>query len=223
MKREWLVLWGASALLCSLVTESVAAEGIFAPAEKKWLIRVRAAYMDMARESTPIPTLGVPSDAIYAESRFIPELDISYFITKHIAAELVLSYPQKHDLFVRDSALGAFKAGTFRHLPPTLLFQYHFLPDHRWFRPYIGGGMNYTFFFNEKLSVPGVTGLHLEPGSLGGAAQLGFDVMLVHDISVNFDVKKIFIDSNVKNDAGMKVSHIDPDPLIFSVGLGWRF
>lgn len=83
--------------------------------------------------------------------------------------------------------------------------------------------MNYTFFFKEKLSVPGVTGLHLEPSSLGGAAQLGFDIMLVHDISVNFDVKKIFIDSNVKNDAGMKISHIDPDPLIFSVGLGWRF
>ena len=183
----------------------------------------------MDQRSDPIPTLGVPRDAIEIRDIFIPELDISFFFTKHIAAELVLTYPQKHELHFHNSAIGAFKSGSFKHLPPTLMLQYHFMPD-SWFRPYIGGGVNYTFFFDEKIVVPGVTGLRLETGSLGGALQFGFDVKLKKicscipdDLFLNADLKKVFIDSKVKNGAGVTISNLNPDPLVIGVGLGYRF
>lgn len=211
------------------IAETSLLQEIFTQADKKWMVRVRAVYLQMAKESDPIPALGVPGNAIAIRDIFIPELDISYFFTKHIAAELVLTYPQKQELYFNSSAIGSFKSGSFKHLPPTLMLQYHFMPD-SWFRPYIGGGINYTFFFDEKLVVPGVTGLHLETGSLGGALQFGFDVQLTKicacvpdGIFLNADLKKLFIDSKVKNDAGVTISHLNPDPLVIGVGLGYRF
>lgn len=191
-------------------------------ADGAWMVRARAVNLDMANESTAIPALGVPSNAIQASDKVIPEVDISYFMTQRIAAELILSYPQKHDINVADSALGPFKAGTFKHLPPTLLLQYHFMPDAS-FRPYVGAGINYTRISSVSLAVPGVTGLHLDRDSIGGALQIGFDYKLSDNMYLNFDVKKIYIQSDVRTDAGVKVSEVKLDPLAIGVGIGWRF
>ena len=54
----------------------------------------------------------------------IPELDISYFFTPNIAAELVLTVPQEHRVYLNGTDIGSFK-----HLPPTLTLQYHFMPQ----------------------------------------------------------------------------------------------
>ncbi len=213
----------------SATAETNLLQGIFAEADKKWMVRVRAVSLQMSQESDPIPALGVPEDAIEIRDIFIPELDISYFFTKHIAAELVLTYPQKHELHVHGSGIGPLKSGTFKHLPPTLMLQYHFFPD-GWIRPYIGGGVNYTFFFDEKINVPGITPLRLETGSLGGAVQFGFDVDLTKICACipdgfffNADLKKIWINSRVKAFGSIQVSKLYPDPLVAGVGLGYRF
>ncbi len=226
---RFLVLLAAGFFSMSATAETNLLQGIFAATDKKWMVRVRAVYLQMSQESDPIPALGVPEDAIEIRDIFIPELDISYFFTKHIAAELVLTYPQKHELHFHGSAIGPFKSGTFKHLPPTLMLQYHFFPD-GWIRPYIGGGVNYTFFFDEKINVPGITPLRLETGSLGGAVQFGFDVDLTKicacipdGVFFNADLKKIWINSRVKAFGSIQVSKLYPDPLVAGVGLGYRF
>lgn len=186
--------------------------------EGKFMVRVRALQLDPANDSTAIPGLGVPSDAIDVEDRIIPEVDISYFFTKHIAAELVLTYPQKHDVELMGTKIGSFK-----HLPPTLMAQYHFQPDAK-FRPYVGAGVNYTHISSVNLNVPGVGKLDLENDSWGGALQVGFDVMIDKHWSFNVDLKKIWIDSDVELKAtGVKVSSVGVDPLLFGVGVGYRF
>lgn len=208
-------------LALTITTVALAAPSAFA-AEGPWLVRVRAVNLDMVNKSDAIPSLAVPSDAIRASDKTIPEVDISYFITKNIAAELILTVPQKHDVHVTQSAVGAFNAGTFKHLPPTLTLQYHFMPDGQ-FRPYVGAGVNYTLFSGVKLAVPGVDTLRLEKNSLGGALQAGFDVKLDKNLYLNLDVKKIYINTDIKLSNGTKVSHLKVDPLAVGVGLGWRF
>ncbi len=208
-------------LVLAIASAALAAPGAFA-ADGPLMVRVRAVNLDMENKSDAIPALAVPSDAIRASDKTIPEVDISYFIGRNIAAELVLTVPQKHDVEVTQSAIGAFKAGTFKHLPPTLTLQYHFLPDGR-FRPYVGAGVNYTRFSSVNLAVPGVTPLRLENDSWGGALQAGFDVKLTENLFVNLDVKKIRINTDIKDDAGNVVSHLKADPLAIGVGLGWRF
>lgn len=208
-------------LVLAIASAALAAPGAFA-AEGPLMVRVRAVNLDMENKSDAIPALAVPSDAIRASDKTIPEVDISYFIGRNIAAELVLTVPQKHDVEVTQSAIGGFKAGTFKHLPPTLTLQYHFLPDGR-FRPYVGAGINYTRFSSVNLAVPGVTPLRLENDSWGGALQAGFDVKLTENLFLNLDVKKIYIGTDIKDDAGTVVSHLKADPLAIGVGLGWRF
>jgi len=187
-----------------------------------WMVRVRALYMDPADKSEPVPALGVPANAITVSEKLFPEVDVSYFFTKHLAAELVLTYPQKHDVTVEKSVLGGpVKIGTFKHLPPTLSLQYHFTPDAD-FRPYVGAGINYTWIMDDNLEIPGVGQLTLESGSFGGSYGAGFDWRLDKNLFLNVDVKKVYISSDVKL-GGNKVTSVGVDPVLYSIGLGWRF
>lgn len=213
LKKRFLALTAAAAAMVALGAQAD---------DGPWMVRARAVNLDTANKSGAIPLLAVPSDAIHVSDKTIPEVDISYFFTKNVAAELILTVPQKHDVKVTSSAIGAFKAGSFRHLPPTLTLQYHFLPDSQ-FRPYIGAGINYTRITNDDLTVPGVTKLHLENDSWGGALQAGFDVKLGKSLFLNLDVKKIYIRSDVTAPGLGKISHVKVDPLAVGIGIGWRF
>ncbi len=190
--------------------------------EGNWMVRARAVNVDTYNGSSAIPSLAVPKDAIHVESKVIPELDVTYFFTRNLAAELVLTVPQKHDVKVKQSALGAFDAGHFYLLPPTLTAQWHFNPDGQ-FRPYVGAGITYSVFSGDQLRVPGVTGLHLDNSYLGLAAQAGFDVKITNNLFFNMDIKKAQVRSDVENDAGVKVSRVKVDPVLFGVGIGYRF
>jgi outer membrane protein len=145
-----------------------------------------------------------------------PEVDISYFFTKNIAAELILTYPQQHDV----NLAGTGKIGTVKHLPPTLTLQYHFLPDAQ-FQPYIGAGLNFTKF--SSANIAGGT-LGVDSSSTGGALQAGIDITLTSNMYLNFDIKKVWIGTDVKNLAtGAKLTHLNLNPWLPGVGLGWRF
>lgn len=202
--------------LAVLVASAFAAPQLAQAAEGPWMVRVRAVDLNMENKSDPILGTG-PSDLIEVDDKTIPEVDISYFFTKNIAAELILTYPQKHDVTV-DGA----KIGTFKHLPPTLTLQYHFLPDAT-FRPYVGAGINYTRIGSVSLNALGAD-LDLEDDSIGGALQIGFDVKLTDNWFLNVDVKKIYIESDVTiKGTDTKVSKVTLDPLAIGVGVGYRF
>lgn len=209
----------------ALALAAAAVAGAFAQpavAAEPWMIRVRALYLDPADKSQAIPALAVPTDAITVSDKWFPEVDISYFLTPNIAAELVLTYPQKHDVTVQQSALGGpVQIGSFKHLPPTLSIQYHFAPDAQ-FRPYVGVGVNFTNISDVNLEIPTVGRLNLDRQSWGGAFGAGFDYKWDKNLYVNFDVKKVYIGTDVTL-GGTKVSEVKVDPVLWSIGLGWRF
>ncbi len=180
--------------------------------QSPWLVRVRAEHLSPADKSDPLGGAGA-SDRLGVSSKTIPELDVSYFFTPNIAAELVLTYPQKHDVRLDGANIGSFK-----HLPPTLLLQYHFAPEAQ-FRPYLGAGVNYTRI--SSVNLLGGAG-SLENSSVGLALQAGVDYKLDQHWSLNFDVKKVQIRSDVFI-SGAKVSSVKIDPLMVGVGVGYRF
>ncbi len=205
--RSMLSLLAMVALVAPVAAQS---------AEGPWLVRVRALSLTPADKSDAIPSLSVPEDAITVSSKIFPDLDISYFFATNFAAELVLTYPQKHDV-----ELNGAKIGTFKHLPPTLMLQYHFLPTGS-VRPYVGAGVNFTLISDVALLVPGVGALDLDDSSIGGAAQVGADVRLSPGFFLNFDVKKVILGSDVLA-GGSAVSKVKVDPWLLSVGIGRRF
>ncbi|WP_151632397.1 OmpW/AlkL family protein [Noviherbaspirillum aerium] len=201
-------------------TVAVTALGIFSTQasaqQSPWQLRARAVHIDPADKSSAGTgaLAGLPADAITVSSKTIPEVDISYFFTPNLAAELILTYPQKHDVSV--SGLG--KIGTFKHLPPTLTLQYHFAPAAQ-ISPYVGAGVNYTRISSVRL-LNGTA--DLESHSFGLALQAGIDFKLDKNWSLNFDVKKVQIRSDVLV-GGVAVSKVKVDPVLVGVGLGYRF
>lgn len=196
----------------------LAAQSSAPAAEGKWMVRVRALSLVPADQSDAIPSLNVPADAITVSKKVFPEIDISYFFTRHIAAELVLTYPQEHDVKVAGT-----KIGTFKHLPPTLLAQWHFLPTGT-IRPYVGAGVNLTLISSVDLAVPNVGALDLESSSIGVAGQVGVDVRVAPKWFVNADAKYVTIGSDVTLAAnGTKVSKVGVNPYLLSLGVGYRF
>ena len=173
-----------------------------------WLVRARLLQLRPSVSST-IGTLDVSNEVT-------PEVDFSYFLTENIAAELILA-TQRHT--VKNAGVDL---GKVSHLPPTLTLQYHFMPKET-FRPYVGAGLNYTRFYNTSLAL-GATPLTVDSNSWGGAVQAGFDVALDKKWFLNFDIKKIWIKTDVKNGTtGAFVSQLKIDPVVGGVGVGLKF
>jgi len=180
--------------------------------DSPWLVRARAVHIDPADKSDPVGGTGA-SDRLHVSDKWIPEVDIAYFFTPHWAAELILTYPQKHTVTLDGAAIGSFK-----HLLPTLTAQYHFLPGAA-IDPYVGAGVNYTLMSKVKLLNGGAS---LEHDSIGLALQAGADFRLDERWSLNVDVKKVQIRSDV-DIGGARASRVKVDPLLVGVGLGYRF
>lgn len=180
--------------------------------QSPWQVRARAVHINPADKSEPVGGTGA-SDRLTVSDKTIIEADISYFFSPNWAAELILTYPQRHDV-----ALDGAKIGTFKHLPPTLTLQYHFTPSAQ-LSPYVGAGINYTRISSVKL-LNGAA--NLERNSFGLALQAGVDLKLDKNWSLNFDVKRVQIRSDVES-GGAKISRVKVDPLLIGVGVGYRF
>jgi len=180
--------------------------------DSPWLLRLRAVNLSPADKSTPLGGAG-SADRITVEQRIIPELDVSYAFTPNWSAELVLTYPQKHDVMLDGAVIGSFK-----HLPPTLLAQYRFTPLGQ-FTPYLGAGINYTRISADHLLGGAAT---LDDHSVGAALQAGVDYRINAHWSLNVDLKRVNIRSDVTV-AGATVSKVKVDPTLFALGVGYRF
>ncbi|GAB3031130.1 OmpW/AlkL family protein [Bowmanella dokdonensis] len=168
-------------------------------------------------------------------------LTIDYDLSQNWTLELVAATPFSHDINL-DSSVGAVNGlavGETKHLPPTLLAQYHFGSADQTFRPFVGLGLNYTLFFSEKVD-PALTNvlvatgaaqasddvsLHLDD-SMGLAAQAGFN----YRINANWGVHAMLAWADIDTDAevrvnGTNVQSIDVkiDPMIFFLAARYSF
>ncbi|WP_298375388.1 OmpW family outer membrane protein [Azospirillum sp.] len=161
---------------------------------------------------------------------YIPEVDFTYFFTDNIAAELIAG-TSRHKVRGNLNGLGnSIEVGKVSLLPPTLTVQYHFLPKER-ISPYVGAGLNYTLFYNEDaantVNPAGLRVTNTEyKNRFGFALQAGVDVALTGAWSLNLDVKKIFLKTDVTatvNGALPVTSKVTLDPWLVGVGVGYRF
>ena len=207
----------AATLGCAL-TASIAALSLpeAAAAQGPWMVRGRLLAV-LPDENATVTVLHGNLDI---EDQFVPEVDFTYFFDKHWAAELILAVTP-HQITHKPTNLDL---GEVWLLPPTLTAQYHFQPDDPVFRPYIGAGVNYTEFFGHDGADPIVHKAHFKP-SFGFALQAGVDFPINDHWSINVDVKKVWINTDVKldTDAGLVRADVDINPLIVGVGVSYRW
>jgi len=177
---------------------------------RAWLLRARALHLDPGIRDT----IGL---FVSVEPRTFTELDLSWLATPQLALELAVTVPQTHT--VRSAG---FEVGRLRQLPPTLTLQFH-VPT-RFGRLYLGAGASYTLVSNLRFA-PQYSNT-LQPSvrnhSVRPVLQLGLDVPVTAGLSLNVDVKRMQLATDLSR-FGPQPGDFKVRPTLAGLGLALRF
>ena len=183
-------------------------------------VRVRAEAF-VPNVSTKDWNPAIPGADLSATTTFVPELDLSMFLTKNIAIEAICCVGQTTVNSAGSiSSLG--KVGDTWFFPPTVLAQYHFTGFGA-LKPYVGIGGGYVWFFDET------TGKNFKDLKLNSTAnvtfQVGADYHLAGNWFANVDLKYMVLGTDFSTHVGSTLitGHADIDPIIVGAGIGYRF
>lgn len=139
-------------------------------------------------------------------------LTLTYMLGDQLGIKLLAATPFSHDIEVSGD-----KVGETKHLPPTLTVQYHFLPESK-FNPYVGAGINYTTFFEEKIALGE---LELDD-SLSYAIEAGFNYTLDEHWGAGLSIWY----ADIETDASLNGADLDTvqiDPIVVLGAFNYRF
>jgi outer membrane protein len=138
-------------------------------------------------------------------------------LTDQFGVELLAASPFTHKV----STKGLGEVAEVSHLPPSLMAQYYFGQANSKIRPYIGAGLNYTIFFDEKgKGALAGTDVSLD-NSFGLAAQVGVDVNFAENWFANASLWYMDINTDVHTTVG--TFNADIDPITFMASVGYTF
>lgn len=205
MKHRYLSLVMVTAPL--LAAPSLVHADCFAESSP-WTVRVGVHNID--------PTGGSSQTAagdIQVKSKIGPTLNLDYRVCHNVTIDILGAIPFTHDI-----KLNGQEVGTTRHLPPTVTVQYHPLPDAT-FDPFVGAGVNRTFFFNESLS----NGPNLQLSNTWGyTVQGGVDWKFAPAWVAGVDIRYIQIEPDASV-GGTPIGKVKINPLAYGINVGYRF
>lgn len=233
MKKTILAIALAAVVFAPLAAQAEAGD---------WVVRLRAVNVAPNEDSKLGKTVNKnvapvmsPGAELAVSDKVIPELDISYYFTKNIAAELILAVGTRHNVSIQGEAGATVPnqgLGSVNLLPPTLTAQWHFNPD-QMIDPYIGAGINYTIMLDRNLKVNSgpLAGskIKIDSDSWGPALQAGVDINLADGWLINADVKYVWLDTDVElknplaGNAWTKIDSLDINPWVVGIGIGKKF
>lgn len=209
MKKTMLTLGIAATLVSGVASAHEAGS---------WIVRAGAAHVMPTHVEN---TANSAHDALGLDVNSNTQLGLTgtYMITDNIGVELLAATPFSHEI-----KLGSALVAKTKHLPPSLYAQYYFLNKDAKARPYVGAGINYTNFFDETEKLTGVTDLKLHD-SWGLALNAGLDINLTDNLLFNTAVyyAKIKTKADFKLGGVQHSQDVRLDPLVFFMGLGYRF
>jgi outer membrane protein len=163
-----------------------------------------------------------PSLTVDINNSFVPTIGIEYYLTDAVSVEAIAG-TANHKIKVNGlTAIGTANDDLAKiwHLPPTVTAKYHF-DTKTAYVPYVGAGVSYVMFY----SVKGQNGLSVDlKNKAGFALQAGVDVNTNTKMSYNFDVKKIYVETDARVNNGVyTATGVKVDPLVVSAGVGFKF
>ena len=182
-----------------------------------WLVRFGVTNVSPDDSSTGLSGVGSTA-TVGVEGNSQPFVNFSYMIESNLAIEVLAATPFSHDINGTGVLAALGKVGETKQLPPTVSFQYHFTMNPG-VRTYLGAGVNYTTFFDEKATA-GISSLKLDD-SWGLAVQAGVDIDINKDWFFNADVRYINIETTATTDLG--TADVEINPTVISLGVGTRF
>lgn len=225
----------------SLSVVALAVALVAVPASADFAVNIGAIGVIPDDSSSALSTIeqvaGLPagSTGVAVNSNVQLGITLDYMINKNWTLELIAATPFSHDISVKGSAIDGLDVGKTKHLPPTLLLQYHFDTGNDAISPFLGVGVNYTRFFNTEVSselkntlgalnvVTAQDSTRLDlTDSWGVAVQAGVNIAFNERFGLQAMVSKMDIDTTGRVKVnGNTIQRVDVkiDPLVAMVGL----
>lgn len=155
---------------------------------------------------------------------------LTYMYTDNVAIDVPFATPFTHKLLGAGALAGAGQLGSVKALPFTVFGQYRFNEPVALFRPYVGIGLTYAYFFDETGSGaltattnPGGLPTTLSVGSkFAITPQIGFSYVLNEKWTLDTSFSKTYLKNRTTFSTGQTID-TTLNPNIFSLGLGIRF
>ncbi|MES2424711.1 MAG: OmpW family outer membrane protein [Pseudomonadota bacterium] len=152
---------------------------------------------------------------------------VTLMMTDHISIDLPLAPPFKFPINGTGAIQGVGKLGTVKSLPATQFVQYRFREPEAAFRPYIGLGITYAYFFDEEGSAafsgvtnPGGTTRFKVKSKFALTPQIGATWMFSEPYFVDIWYAKTFLKTTATLSTGQTQNLVlNPRTLQISVGM----
>jgi outer membrane protein len=222
---------------------------------------VGGAWMDFGQSSaTPLQSTSAagsftsPGTGGQIHNTFTAELSLTYFVTDNIALALNSGIPPKLKLYAQGTVKPFGPSGpglglddlqplaTTRSWPPILFLKYYFGAAQTRFRPFVGIGVNYTWFSHTELN-PTFSGALQQVAGPGGQVKASlspswnpaFNAGASYNIDKNWYLTASVTYLPLKTNATVSAvaadghsvlvnkTHITAEPWIGFLGVGYRF
>lgn len=204
------------------------AVGAQAQTAGSWLARVGATNIAPDVKSGDLTAPSLPGTKADVNDNTQLSGGITYMVTDHVAIDLPLALPFKHDIVGDGAIAGAGKIADVKALPVTLIAQWRFMDAKAQFRPYVGAGVTYAKFYKEHGTAT------LSSLTSGAPTTLTVDSKwaLTLAAGVTYNVNdKWFVEGTVHKTFLKTTAHLSTgqtldmklDPLSLSIGVGTRF
>lgn len=146
-----------------------------------------------------------------------PTITVEYFLADRIGVELLAAWPFQHDVNLQ----GVGKIAEVKHLPPTLSLQYYFVNQSK-VTPFVGAGINYTYFFDED-GKGALAGANVDlDDSWGYALHAGLDYEINDRSALRADIRYIDIETDTSVN-GVDIGKVKIDPWVFNLAYVMKF
>ena len=216
-------------------------------AESKFFVTAGGVNVSPDATSGNLPVVeslaGAPAGSTSVDVDNNTQLGITfgYKYNENVTFELLAATPFSHTATAYLSGNRLTSVGKTKHLPPTLTVQYQFGDANSAFRPFIGAGVNYTWFFDTNASeelVNTLNSVHPDKpfttentdlklsNSTGFVYQLGFDYKINDQWSIRGSYWNMDIETDAKvrlNGADIEKVNIQIDPNVYFLGAKYSF
>lgn len=206
-----------------------AVSGAQAQSAGTWQVKAGVNTITPKVTSGDLSAPSLPGTKIDVKSATSIILTAAYMYTDNISVEGYAGLPYRHDIEGAGAIAGA-KLGTVTQVSPTVFGQYRFGSPSSAFRPYVGLGLTYAYFYGEEGS--GALTSLTNPGgpptttSTDAAFGLSGQIGATYDMGDKWflagGVIKTYLKTTTSLSTGQSID-VKLDPLSVSFAIGQRF
>ncbi len=195
-----------------------------------WLFKAGINNIDPKVSSGDLSPPSLPGTRLDVRSATSLILTAAYMVTDAVSVEFYAGLPYKHEVVGAGAIQGVGKLGTIKQVSPTIFGQYRFLAASAPFRPYVGIGLTYAYFYGGEGSgtLTALTNPGGPPTRLSASAAFGVSPQIGATFKLNdrWFVDASLIKTYVRNKNTLSTGQtIDTklDPVSAGLSIGYRY